>query len=278
MTSGVDGVIARSNNSATVAFTTLTGVDGAGDSITLEVNGKSYTSNYDTNANTTVGNLATLLKEDGYDVTAATSNLTFKNDSGAALSFKASAVITGGTDTTTALVATAQGKDYDQTTAVGTAQGIVGAVKTYAGAVQFIKTDDAQLVTAKSDVATASGGVFGTTAVNATIGAEVEDTVQKISVATAAKAQEAIAVIDQALANIDSNRADLGAVQNRFDNTISNLQSISENVSSARSRIQDADFAAETANLSKNQILQQAGTAILAQANQLPQAVLSLLR
>jgi len=134
------------------------------------------------------------------------------------------------------------------------------------------------LVNAKSSIATASGGLFGTTAVNATIGAAVNETVQKISVATADKAQEAIAVIDQALANIDSNRANLGAVQNRFDNTIANLSNISENVAAARGRIQDTDFAAETANLSKNQILQQAGTAILAQAKQLPQAVLSLLQ
>ncbi len=91
-------------------------------------------------------------------------------------------------------------------------------------------------------------------------------------------AQEAILVIDQAIQKIDAQRADLGAVQNRFENTISNLQNIAENVSAARGRIQDTDFAAETAALSKNQIMQQAGTAILAQANQLPQAVLSLLQ
>ena len=91
-------------------------------------------------------------------------------------------------------------------------------------------------------------------------------------------AQEAVILIDQALKTIDAQRADLGAVQNRFENTIANLQNISENVSASRGRIQDTDFAAETANLSKNQVLQQAGTAILAQANQLPQAVLSLLR
>src|SRR5699024_3243605 len=89
-------------------------------------------------------------------------------------------------------------------------------------------------------------------------------------------AQEAILVIDQAIQKIDAQRADLGAVQNRFENTIANLQNIQENVSAARGRIQDTDFAAETAALSKNQIMQQAGTAILAQANQLPQAVLSL--
>jgi len=87
-----------------------------------------------------------------------------------------------------------------------------------------------------------------------------------------------LTAIDGAIETIDTQRAKFGAVQNRFENTISNLQNISENVSAARGRIQDTDFAAETANLSKNQILQQAGTAILAQAKQLPQAVLSLLQ
>ncbi|MDR6179178.1 flagellin [Pseudomonas sp. SORGH_AS 211] len=102
--------------------------------------------------------------------------------------------------------------------------------------------------------------------------------VSTVDISTADGAQKALSVIDQALANIDSQRADLGAVQNRFDNTISNLTNISENATSARSRIKDTDYAAETANLSKNQVLQQAGTAILAQAKQLPQSVLSLLQ
>ncbi|MBH3352871.1 flagellin [Pseudomonas stutzeri] len=102
--------------------------------------------------------------------------------------------------------------------------------------------------------------------------------VAKVDISTAEGAQNALAVIDNALAGIDSQRADLGAVQNRFDNTINNLQNISENASAARSRIMDTDYAAETANLSKNQVLQQAGTAILAQAKQLPQSVLSLLQ
>ncbi len=91
-------------------------------------------------------------------------------------------------------------------------------------------------------------------------------------------ANDALKVIDAALANISNARASLGAVQNRFTNTISNLQATSENLSSARSRIQDTDFAAETANLTRGQILQQAGTAMLAQANSLPNGVLSLLR
>jgi len=107
--------------------------------------------------------------------------------------------------------------------------------------------------------------------------AEAKD-IQGISLEDPKGAQEAILVIDQAIQQIDAQRADLGAVQNRFENTIGNLQNISENVTAARGRIQDTDFASETANLSKQQILQQAGTAILAQANQLPQAVLSLLR
>lgn len=101
--------------------------------------------------------------------------------------------------------------------------------------------------------------------------------VKSIDISTASRAQDAIQIVDGAIATIDAQRADLGAVQNRFENTIANLQNISENVSAARGRIQDTDFAAETANLTKNQILQQAGTSILAQANQLPQAVLSLL-
>ncbi|WP_312905322.1 flagellin [Stutzerimonas nitrititolerans] len=106
-----------------------------------------------------------------------------------------------------------------------------------------------------------------------------EDTkIADIDLTTAQGAQIAVQAIDEAIKSIDSQRAELGAVQNRFENTIANLQNIGENVSAARGRIQDTDYAAETAALSKNQILQQAGTAILAQANQLPQAVLSLLQ
>ena len=99
-----------------------------------------------------------------------------------------------------------------------------------------------------------------------------------IDILTAPNAQKAVLVIDQALNVIDGQRAELGAVQNRFESTITNLQNIAENASAARSRIRDTDFALETTDLTKNQILQQAGTSILAQANQLPQAVLSLLQ
>lgn len=104
------------------------------------------------------------------------------------------------------------------------------------------------------------------------------NTVEDIDITSVLGSQEALIIVDAAIQKIDAQRADLGAIQNRFENTIANLQNIQENVSAARGRIQDTDYAAETATLSKNQIMQQAGTAILAQANQLPQAVLSLLQ
>jgi len=101
--------------------------------------------------------------------------------------------------------------------------------------------------------------------------------VDDIDISTAAGAQTAIKRVDAALGSVNSTRASLGAIQNRFESTINNLSITSENLSAARSRILDADFAQETANLTRGQILQQAGTAILAQANSLPQNVLSLL-
>jgi flagellin len=102
--------------------------------------------------------------------------------------------------------------------------------------------------------------------------------ISSISIATQAGAQKAISVIDNALTTINDTRASLGAVNNRLDFTVSNLSSISEKTTAARSRIVDADFASETASLSRATVLQQAATAMLAQANQRPQSVLSLLR
>jgi len=118
----------------------------------------------------------------------------------------------------------------------------------------------------------------GLTAVNTAATATFGAGVSSIDLSTASGAQNALATIDSALATINSSRADLGAIQNRFTSVVSNLNTSSENLSAARSRIQDTDFAAETANMTRGQILQQAGTAMLAQANQLPQSVLSLLK
>lgn len=98
-----------------------------------------------------------------------------------------------------------------------------------------------------------------------------------LSISTVGGASGALALIDSAIGIIDGARADLGAIQNRFQSTIRNLTNISENVSGARSRIRDTDFAKETAELTRQQILQQTSTTVLAQANQRPQAALSLL-
>jgi flagellin len=99
-----------------------------------------------------------------------------------------------------------------------------------------------------------------------------------IDINTVSGAKAAIDSIDSALKSVNSSRASLGAYQNRFASVVTSLQTTGENLSASRSRIQDADFAAETANLSRAQVLQQAGTAMVAQANQLPQGVLALLR
>jgi flagellin len=99
-----------------------------------------------------------------------------------------------------------------------------------------------------------------------------------IQITSAANAQTALDKIDSAIDAVNSQRATFGAVQNRFDNVVANLQVANENQSAARSRIMDADYASETANLSRASILQQAGNAMVAQANQLPQQVLALLR
>lgn len=159
----------------------------------------------------------------------------------------------------------------------GAADGTVSATAYITGDLDYSNTlvDSADSTLAIQATAgngvLAAGGGFGVSTTEKLV------SVESIDISTASGAQSAVGIIDAAIGQIDSQRADLGAIQNRFDSTISNLQSISENVSSARGRIQDTDFAAETANLTKNQILQQAGTSILAQANQLPQAVLSLL-
>ena len=99
-----------------------------------------------------------------------------------------------------------------------------------------------------------------------------------LDISTAAGADNALKAMDAALDAINTGRANMGAVQNRFTSVVANLSTTSENLSAARSRIQDADFAKETAELTRTQILNQAGTAMLAQANQAPQSVLSLLR
>ncbi|WP_455556781.1 flagellin [Comamonas sp.] len=130
----------------------------------------------------------------------------------------------------------------------------------------------------KIDAAPATGAGFTAgDEIKVVKGTEVKG-IASVSIATAEGADDTIAAMDAALKAVNSARADLGAIQNRFESVVSNLATTSENLTASRSRILDADFAVETANLSSAQVLQQAGTAMVAQANQLPQNVLSLLR
>jgi flagellin len=148
-----------------------------------------------------------------------------------------------------------------------------GSTLTEGGTVAAIKTGTVALSSTKGALSVGSSNADVFTATNSSF-----SSLAAIDLSTASGATSALSVIDSALSQVNSGRADLGAVQNRFSSTISSLQTTSENLSASRSRIQDADFASETANLSRAQVLQQAATAMVAQANQLPQQVLSLLR
>lgn len=131
-------------------------------------------------------------------------------------------------------------------------------------------------ISLNSDKGFSIGGVTGTNAITAK--GSTLNAVSGIDVSSVKGASDALKVLDSALASVNSQRATFGALQSRFETAVTSLQSTSENLSASRSRIQDTDFAAETAKLTRGQILQQAGTAMLAQANSLPNGVLSLLQ
>jgi flagellin len=123
---------------------------------------------------------------------------------------------------------------------------------------------------------TTPGDSFGYLASGSHTAALVDLT--QVSISTEAGASDAISIIDAALDKVAQMRSDLGAIENRMDHTISNLMNIAEKTADSRSRLEDADFALESARLAKNQVLQQAGTSMLSQANQMSQLVMELLR
>ncbi|MBU0551761.1 flagellin [Myxococcota bacterium] len=169
------------------------------------------------------------------------------------------------------LVLTARDGRNIEITASGTGAAITGlAAGVYTGALELSSTEQFLLEGAQPDYIGLAGGRL--------VGVNTANSVSTVDVMTRQGANRTIEVMDRALEEISSHRADLGALQNRLQSTISNLSNVSENLSASRSRILDADFAAETAALSRNQVLQQAGTSILAQANQQPQQALSLLQ
>ena len=120
-------------------------------------------------------------------------------------------------------------------------------------------------------------GVTPNTEVPGTMGSAVGMSVDTLDISTYTGAQQAVQVVDRALADIDSNRATLGAIQNRFQHTIYNLQNVRENMMASRSRIEDTDYASEMSTLTKEQVLKQASMASLNRANQMQQDVLTLI-
>jgi len=166
--------------------------------------------------------------------------------------------------------------DFDNSGATKTADIVAGTTtQTLTGG-----GNNSTTITGTIELASSAGQITAGTANAEVFGTSVSafSSVATLDLLSATNSQAALKTLDAALAQINSSRGDLGAIQNRFSSTIANLQSTSENLSASRSRIQDADFATETANMTRGQILQQAGVAILAQANSLPNNVLSLLR
>ena len=181
--------------------------------------------------------------------------------SGANLTIEDITVLDGNTATTSTLATTLTAAGNGGAWAAASGAWVTGQVILDSDKSFSLSTGNA------TDITTAAG----------TFGGQLQS-VDKLDVSTVESSNRTLAMVDSALAAVNNQRARYGALQSRFESTITNLQSTSENLSASRSRIKDADFAAETANLTRAQILQQAGTAMLAQANQLPQQVLQLLQ
>jgi flagellin len=250
------GIKATVENDISVSFTAL----NTGDDLTLTLN--STTVNVGSIDKDDLSSLAAKINESGSGITA-----TVDSDDPSVLKLSSNddifidSVSAGGDGATS--IKSADGTvtafaDDDDTIAVGQ-----------------VKLSGNDGFTVTNGVTAATNDMLGIAA--STVANSALDAVDDVDLSTQSGSQDALAVIDAALASIDGSRADLGAIQNRFDYTISNLANVQENVSASRGRIQDTDFAVETANLTKNQILQQAGTSILAQANQIPQAAISLI-
>ncbi|MFA6063193.1 MAG: flagellin [Gallionella sp.] len=191
--------------------------------------------------------------------------------------------ITASTDTNGIITLSSNGSVASIT--VGAADATTGftqataVYKSQHGSVNLTSTNVNGLVVGGT-VANGSSSIDGLTRTTtaATTSTSNMTTISMVNISTAAGATAALNTIDGAIATVNASRSALGAYQNRFSSVVSSLQTTTENMTASRSRIQDTDFAAETASLSRAQILQQAGTAMLAQANQLPSQVMTLLR
>lgn len=252
--SGVAGL------SATANATKASGVTADGSSVTAAGN-----------ATITINNVA---------ITVAASNNGTTNVTNALAAINAQSSVTGvrAVDTGSGVDLIAQdGRNIDLAVADGTSTGASAA----AFGLNASATTRSTINVTYSGQALGTDNVVAFAGATGAIGSTIGDTgtaINAVDISDVAGANAALAAVDAALQTINSSRADLGAMQNRFSSVVANLQTTSENLSASRSRIQDADFAAETAALTRAQILQQAGVAMLAQANALPNNVLSLLR
>jgi flagellin len=251
---GVSGLTATATNVSSGTFSTVSSAGGTS-TYNLTINGVSIYSG--------TGNIASGASLTAADV-AAQVNL-FSSQTGV------SASVSGTTFTLTA----SDGRNVVVTESIangtGTASGtgIAGSQEgTLRGTITLSASENITLGGTPADI-----GFSGVTSI-----AKDNVTLSSVTVTSVSNANTAIQRTDAALTAVSSLRSQFGAIQNRFESTIANLQAVSENLTASRSRIQDADFAAETAALTKAQILQQAGVAVLAQANASPQVVLGLLK
>ncbi len=267
--SGQTGVTAFSLGNGLVSANAATGGAGDGGTMaagTIQINGIDIGSiDLSGDANSDIQNLVTAInaKESETGVHANTSS----TDGGASGEYLILANSTGESisiNVKTAAAATLTGFSQGETTV---AAGDNGAI--------VLSTELNGNITAGNDATAQAMGYADAATLTS---AASDDALSTVNISSVSAANTTIQVVDAVLSTIDSERGKLGAIQNRLESTIANLMNVSENISASRSRILDADFAAETANLTKAQILQQAGTAMLAQANTVPQAALTLLQ
>ncbi len=293
------------------AFAATDGADGF-DAFDISVNGTTVTvaaasggADIDANRATLAANIATAVNGQATGVATATgTDIAFSNAGAAAVTIVDSDGGLGG-DITVAAQSTTGGSttfaagSFDLTGSEGTvtinfaeasnagdrASALVTAINNQSsntGVTASLVDGNLELASASGNITIANADLAETGLTDGTSANYVAGTAQTgfagLDISSTEGADNAILAMDAALDAVNSSRADLGAIQNRFSSVVANLQTSSENLSASRSRIMDTDFAKETAELSRTQILQQAGTAMLAQANQIPQNVLSLLR
>lgn len=276
--SGIEGLTASADNSQTFSFADIVTTDGqAGDEFSLTVNVENvYTETVDASSDVALNGEAiaqSINEKTGITGVSATwdsdsSELTLEADDGRTI--KVDQALTDGAATPADRTITSGGLQQDST-------DISFSEQTYLGEVKFSANDTISFQSADDALVSTLGFAAGNES-SASITVNNDEGVDKADISTVEGANETILRVDSALTAVNGLRGELGAIQNRFESTIANIATTSENLAASNSRILDADFAAETAKLSKSQVLQQAGISVLAQANARPQQVLSLLQ